>query len=127
MINNIDIKETLETPAISFDVTNGNLLIEGRSIIQDSNQFYEPLITELTKCVKSPLGKMEIDFKLEYFNTTSSKSILNVLKVLGEINAVNNEVVINWHYEEGDEDVLEIGEDFSSMINFPFNLKMIPN
>ena len=127
MISDIDIKETPETPTISLDATNGNLLIAGRSIIENSHQFYKPLITELSKCVKAPLAKMEIDFKLEYFNTNSSKSILDVLKVLQEINSRSNNVVINWYYEEGDEDVLEIGEDFSSIINFPFNIKVIPN
>jgi len=126
-MNNIDIKGTLETPTISLDVSNGNLLIEGRSIIEDPNPFYEPLINELTKLNKAPLSKFEIDFKLEYFNTSSSKSILHVLKLLQSTNSTNKEIIINWHYDEGDDDILEIGEDFSHIINFPFNLKVIPN
>ena len=126
-MNNIDIKGTSESPTITLDVDGGKLLIEGRSIIEDPNPFYEPLINELTKLNNTPLSKFEIDFKLEYFNTSSSKSILHVLKVLRSKESINKEIIINWYYDEGDDDILEIGEDFSHIINFPFVLKVIPN
>jgi len=121
-MSDIDIKATLDTPAISFNKSDKYLLIEGRSILENPIEFYKPLMSELKSCVKSDSGKMEIDFKLEYFNTTSSLAILDMLKLLRNLNTDKNEVVINWYYDEGDDDVLEIGEDFSTIIKFPFNL-----
>ena len=73
------------------------------------------------------MEKFEIDFKLEYFNTTSSIVILDVLKHLQSMDTPENKVIINWHYDEEDEDLLEIGEDYSTMLNFPFNLVVNPN
>ncbi len=126
-MSDLNIEGTLKTPTISFSEKEKRLLIEGRSTPEDPIQFYEPLISKLKDFVKSPIGKMEIDFKLEYFNTTSSLVILDVLKHLQSVNTVNNEVVINWHYDKDDEDLLEVGEDYSTMLKFPINLIVNPN
>ncbi|NQX97278.1 MAG: DUF1987 domain-containing protein, partial [Flavobacteriales bacterium] len=111
---------------ISFDEINNYLLIEGRSTLENPAKFYKPLISKLEKLEKSSSREMKIDFKLEYFNTTSSIAILDVLKRLQSLNK-DKEVVINWFYDEGDEDILEIGEDYSSILKFPFNLVINPN
>lgn len=121
-MTDIYIKGTTETPMISFDEKNKYLLIEGRSISENPSEFYKPLIIKLKDYIKLPLGKMEIDFKLEYFNTTSSLVILDVLKHLQTLNTEKNEIVINWYYDKGDDDILEIGEDYSTILNHPFNL-----
>lgn len=121
-MNDIDIKATLKTPTILFNKSENYLLIEGRSTLENPNKFYMPLIEKLKETIKPSSVKMEIDFKLEYFNTTSSLSILTVLKHLQSLHTSKNEVVINWYYDEEDEDVLEIGKDYSTILNFPFNL-----
>jgi len=125
-MSDIDIEGTLKTPTISFDEINNYLLIEGRSTLENPAKFYKPLISKLEKLEKSSSREMKIDFKLEYFNTTSSIAILDVLKRLQSLNK-DKEVVINWFYDEGDEDILEIGEDYSSILKFPFNLVINPN
>ncbi len=61
-------------------------------------------------------------FSLEYFNTSSSKCILDVFKKLEAIHKGKNEVIINWYYEEDDEDMLEAGEDYESIIRVPFKM-----
>ncbi|MBL4670229.1 MAG: DUF1987 domain-containing protein [Flavobacteriales bacterium] len=125
-MSDIDIEGTLKTPTISFDEINNYLLIEGRSTLENPAKFYKPLISKLEKLEKSSSREMKIDFKLEYFNTTSSIAILDVLKRLQSLNK-DKEIVINWSYDEGDEDILEIGEDYSSILKFPFNLVINPN
>ena len=125
-MSDIDIEGTLKTPTISFDEINNYLLIEGRSTLENPAKFYKPLISKLEKLEKSSSREMKIDFKLEYFNTTSSIAILDVLKRLQSLNK-DKEVVINWFYDEGDEDILEMGEDYSSILKFPFNLVINPN
>lgn len=118
--------QTLDTPQIILNKNNGEISIEGRSIPENSNKFFTPFIEELKNYVESPKDKTTISFRLDYFNTSSSKSILEILRVMKTIKDLGKEVEINWFYDEHDEEIEESGTDFSSIINIPFNLKMIP-
>ena len=120
-MDDIDIKSTLKTPAILFNESEKRLIIEGRSILENPAKFYSPLITKLKHYHTHPIGKLEVDFKLEFFNTTSSIVILKVLKHLFLLQASNTEIIINWYYDEHDSDLLEVGRDYSELLNFPFN------
>jgi len=126
-MNDLVIKKTLETPAIEFIISKRYLLIEGRSIPENSMKFYEPLLFALTKYSEASGSFLKVDFKFEYFNTSSSKCILDILRILEKINLENAKVNISWYYEEDDEEILEIGQDFSQFVKIPFKLKMIPN
>ncbi len=124
-MSDIDIDGTSYTPTIKFSFSLGHLLIEGRSIPENSADFYEPLILSLDMYKNDPSESTTVDFKLEYFNTSSSKSLLDVLRKLQALYDEGNIVIINWYYEEDDDEILEIGEDFMSIVNVPFNIKMI--
>jgi len=126
-MGDINIKPTRKTPSILFNESEKRLIIEGRSILENPARFYKPLIAKLKDCYNRPIGKLEIDFKLEYFNTTSSIVILQVLKHIYSLHNSNSEIIINWYYDEDDEDLLEVGQDYSELLNFPFNLVSIPN
>ncbi|MDF1673624.1 MAG: DUF1987 domain-containing protein [Vicingaceae bacterium] len=118
--------KTPDTPEIIFNKTNGEILIEGRSIPENSNTFYTPFIDELKKYSQSPMEKTTVSFRLDYFNTSSSKSILEILRILKSITISGKQVEINWFYDEHDEEIEESGADFSSIVQMPFNSKMIP-
>jgi hypothetical protein len=111
-----------KTPTIEFNSGTGYLLIRGRSIPENSIEFYKSLIEALEAYNDSPQSNTKVDIQLEYFNTSSSKCILDVFKKLEAINAGSSEVVINWHYEEDDEDMLEAGEDYQAIIDIPFKM-----
>jgi hypothetical protein len=111
-----------KTPTIEFNSGSGYLLIKGRSIPENSIEFYKSLIESLEAYNKKPQSNTKVDIQLEYFNTSSSKCILDVFKKLEAINKGKSEVVINWHYEEDDEDMLEAGEDYQAIINIPFKM-----
>jgi hypothetical protein len=96
--------------------------IKGRSIPENSVEFYKPLVDWLDSYKESPLPKTVVDIRLEYFNTSSSKCILDVFKKLETIHKAKNEVEVNWYYEEDDEDMLEAGEDYESIIRVPFKM-----
>jgi hypothetical protein len=76
----------------------------------------------LEEYAKGPLEKTIVNVQLEYFNTSSSKCILDVFKKLEAISKAKHDVVINWYYEEDDEDMLEAGEDYESIIRVPFKM-----
>ena len=121
----IYIEGTPKTPTIRFDASQGIFEITGRSIPENSVEFYKPLVDWLEKYKEAPLEKTVVHVKLEYFNTSSSKCILDVFKKLEALHKAKNEVEVHWYYEEDDEDMLEAGEDYESIIRVPFTMNAI--
>jgi len=118
----INIESSSKTPSIKFDPEKGILEIKGRSIPENSIEFYKPLVDWLDDYSRNPLAKTQVNIHLEYFNTSSSKCILDVFKKLEAIHKAKHDVMINWYYEEDDEDMLEAGEDYESIIRIPFKM-----
>jgi hypothetical protein len=116
------IEGTPKTPSVRFDALQGLIEIKGRSIPENSIEFYKPLVDWLEKYGESPAELSQVNIQLEYFNTSSSKCILDVFKKLESIHKAKHEVIINWYYEEDDEDMLEAGEDYESIIRVPFKM-----
>lgn len=121
-MENLVIEGSPKTPTIKFNPEEGKLLIQGRSIPENSIDFYKPLVDSLEEYTGNVKDATKVDIVLEYFNTSSSKCILDVFKKLEKINEVGGGVAINWHYEEDDEDMLEAGEDYQAIINIPFKM-----
>ncbi len=109
-----------KTPIINFDIDNGFLEIKGRSIPENSIEFYKPLYIALDNYLKVVKPVTVVTIYLEYFNTNSSKCILDVFKKLANVHQVASFVSINWYYD--DEDMLEAGEDYQTLINIPFKM-----
>jgi hypothetical protein len=116
------IEGTPKTPSIRFESEQGLIEIKGRSIPENSIEFYKPLVDWLEKYGEGPAALTKVNIQLEYFNTSSSKCILDVFKKLESIHKAKHEVIINWYYEEDDEDMLEAGEDYESIIRVPFKM-----
>jgi hypothetical protein len=116
------IEGTAKTPTVRFEANQGLVEIKGRSIPENSVDFYRPLVDWLDRYSQTPKQQTKVNIQLEYFNTSSSKCILDVFKKLETIHKSNHEVVINWYYEEDDEDMLEAGEDYESIIRIPFKM-----
>ncbi|MGW8316037.1 MAG: DUF1987 domain-containing protein [Bacteroidales bacterium] len=121
----LSIQGTAKTPTVKFDAKDGVIEIKGRSIPENSIEFYKPLVEWLEEYSNTPLDLTQVNVQLEYFNTSSSKCILDVFKKLEAIHKGGNEVIINWYYEEDDEDMLEAGEDYESIIRVPFKMIQI--
>lgn len=117
----INIPPTDKTPSIQFELESGSLSIEGKSLVENAYEFYKPLLDELKEYCKNPCTQTIINIKLEYFNTSSSKSILDLLKRAKELKS-SSDIRVNWYYEKYDDDMLEVGEDYQSIIDIPFTL-----
>lgn len=118
-MDNLTIEGSAKTPTIKFEGL-GKLLIKGRSIPENSIEFYKPIIDWITAYGGMSKDVTEVNVQLEYFNTSSSKCILDVFKKLETLSST--EVKVNWYYEEDDEDMLEAGEDYQAIINLPFKM-----
>ncbi|MBK8340452.1 MAG: DUF1987 domain-containing protein [Flavobacteriales bacterium] len=119
------LEGTPKTPHVHFDAATGRLELKGRSIPENSIDYYKPLITWVDRYAREPRPSTVLHIQLEYFNTSSSKCILDLFKKLEIVRTAGNEVVVNWHYEEDDEDMLEAGEDYQAIINIPFKMIQI--
>lgn len=117
----IKIEGTPKTPTVNFNADTGVLEIKGRSIPENAVEFYKPLVDWIGSYGDSAQQTSMVNIQLEYFNTSSSKCILDVFKKLESINTKTN-ITINWYYEEDDEDMLEAGEDYQAIINIPFKM-----
>ena len=122
MEDKVSIEGTPKTPTITFDLQKGFLEVKGRSIPENSIEFYKPLTDWLEKYTGKPQPSTTVNIQLEYFNTSSSKCILDVFKKLEAIHKGGSQTVINWYYEQDDEDMLEAGEDYQAIINVPFKM-----
>ena len=121
----LHIEGTAKTPQVDFNPETGLLELMGRSIPENSIDFYKPLIDWIDGYARAPRTTTALHIQLEYFNTSSSKCILDVFKKLEVIRAAGNEVTVLWHYEEDDEDMLAAGEDYAGIINIPFKMIQI--
>ena len=95
-------------------------MIKGRSIPENSIEFYKPLIEWISNYSENPKENTLVNIQLEYFNTSSSKCILDVFKKLESIS--DSSVSVKWYYEEDDEDMLEAGEDYEAIIDLSFEM-----
>ena len=119
----LEIKPTVSTPAITLNESEGLLEFKGRSSPDNSVEFYSKILMALENYFKTTESGLTTNFNLEYFNTSSLKCIFQIFEKIAEnVGDKNKEdVVVNWYYEEEDFDMLETGEDISSMIDFDFN------
>jgi hypothetical protein len=116
----IIIEETKTTPRIEFDQSKGIFQIHGKSLPENVMLFYKPVMDWFIKYLENPNPTTILDIKLEYFNTASSKIIFDIIKLLKAPAAAGKDVKVNWRHHEDDEDNLEVGQDYESLVNVPF-------
>ncbi len=116
----INIQGTDDTPNVILDKSKGKFELSGRSLPEDVNLFYQSILDWIDGYAEDPNEETEFDFKLEYFNTASSKIILDILLKFEEIVENGKKVKIIWHYHEEEEDMLEAGEEYADIVEIPF-------
>jgi len=116
------IDRTDDSPQVIFDVENDLFEISGRSLPEDVNTFYEPVLSWLEEYSRNPAPKTTFDFRLTYFNTASSKVILDILTIFEEMIEDGQELLVRWFYPKEDEDMLEAGEEYAEMVEVPFEM-----
>jgi hypothetical protein len=119
-MNNLLIESTKKTPEVSMN-TDGRLKISGRSIPEDPTKFYDQLFEWTYFYCLEPSEVTTLDIELEYFNSGSSKALLHILRALVDISKKGKKLSINWYYEEGDDDIIERGEYYESILDTKFN------
>jgi hypothetical protein len=120
VMHSLLIESTKKTPEIAFNA-DGRFRISGRSIPEDASKFYDDIFEWVYYYAQNPAESTTVDIELEYFNSGSSKALLHILRALAEINRKGLKLTINWYYEEGDDDIMERGEYYESILEIKFN------
>jgi len=109
-----------DTPEICLDKGAGKFEFSGKSLPEDVSTFYAPVFDWLKNYASDANAESVFVFKMTYFNTASSKIILDILMRLEEMKNDGKEVSVEWHYGEDDEDMKEAGEEYSEIVEVPF-------
>lgn len=120
-MEDLNIVATVETPDVVFSKKDNLFKIEGMSLPEDVKTFYKPVLEWLSEYSKDPNQCTKMIFKLTYYNTSSSKIILNILNILKEIHRNGKNVEVVWQFREEDEDMIDAGEDYSAATRLPFS------
>ena len=119
----IYLEGTEDTPKVLLDPSKNIFEISGRSLPEDCASFYGPILKWLDSYVGTPNANTIFEIKLEYFNTASSKMILDVLSKLEKLKDAGKQVTVQWYFHDDDEDMQEAGEEFSELVEVPFEYK----
>lgn len=126
----LNIEPTEFTPKINFDPEISTFEISGFSRPENVIGFYRPILKWLEEYNEKVLSQnitfekslLTINLKMTYFNSASSKFLLDILLEFMKFHSKGNKVEINWYYEDGDDEILESGEEMADMLGYTFNL-----
>ena len=117
----LNIAGTEDTPTITLNYDSGEFIFSGRSLPEDVTSFYAPVITWLDGFSGNPKDGAKFHFKLEYFNTASSKILLDILMKIEEIAEESGKSFgIVWYSQDSDPDMKEAGEEYADIVSVPF-------
>jgi hypothetical protein len=113
------ISPTKKTPEILLN-PEGLIRIKGRSIHEDVADFFKPVEDWVTQYIVTPAEVTVVDMSLDYFNSASAKVFIHLMQKVTYVTLKHKKFIFNWYYEDGDEDILERGQYFSSVLDVPF-------
>lgn len=117
-MDDLRIAATKFTPEILFDYTKRLLLIKGESYPENTSEFFNPVFKWIDDYLAEKTDKLTtVNIELYYFNSSSSKVLMNFFEVLDNASEQGHKITVNWIYEEEDEDSLEFGEEFAEDMN----------
>ena len=115
-MDRLEFQPTQKTPYVLLD-PSGKIRFKGRSIPEDVALFYEDILDWIIAYSSSPAPETLMVVEMEYLNSGTSKYMLRILKKLKEVEAGGSNLKIRWVYEEGDDDILERGEYYASILD----------
>ncbi len=135
-MNILNIAATKKSPRVLFEPSKKLFEIKGNSRPENVRDFYYPIIESLRSyfdtladeqklIAESEDDPFKFNFKLDYFNSSSAKFISDILVIVKDFYEKGIQFKVYWYFEDGDDDMKEVGEDFSDMISFPFNYIMV--
>lgn len=123
-MENLEIEKTKFSLHIHCDVNTGKCAMIGSSYPENAFEFFTPVLLWMERYISEKAGPLALELRLEYLNTSSSKCILDLFKMLEDYRRQDGDVNVIWYYEQDDEDMMETGEEFLEDLKLPFELKV---
>ena len=124
-MKNLEIEPKFNTPSIDFNAGSGYLLMKGRSIPENPESFYDPILNWLEEYFMETEKESVLEFRLEYVNSGSSKYILELLRRLQKLVMTGKPIKIIWCFETDDESIEDLGEHYKHTVNLPIEIREI--
>ena len=112
-----------ETPEVKLDADKNIFEFNGKSLPEDVATFYNPVLDWLVEYSDHLNEVTLVKFRLDYFNTASSKMILDILLKLEEFQDSGKEVKVLWYFAEDDEDMEDAGAEYAEIVDIPFEFE----
>jgi len=126
-MESIYVKKTKKTPLISLDLSENIFQIKGPSFSEDILSIYDPVLNWINENLPQLEKELTCEFYFTVLNSASHKKIFQILIILNGFMDRGKKIKIKWYYDEDDEDIMEMGEDLTELINLPFELVPITN
>jgi hypothetical protein len=124
-MNVLKIEARPKTPYVHFDGESGRMVFRGMSCAENSPEFYRSILSWVENYALRPSPQTVIEMQFKYFNTSSAKCLLDVLNRFLRVREMGSLLVVNWFYEDDDEQMLEAGEHLSEIIGYPFQYTIL--
>jgi hypothetical protein len=119
LMDALTINGTTDTPDVLFDPNERTFSISGKSYPEDTKDFYSQILDWIDKYSNVCDGSTSLIIKLQYFNSSSYKPLLDILTKLKNVNGNNCSLNVQ-HYKDGDIDMKEAGEEFAELSGAAF-------
>ncbi len=116
------VEPTKTTFGVEFNYSEGLLKLEGNSYPENAIEFFQPLIDWARDFTKANRKAVRLDLKVNYFNTSSSKYIFKLMEIFHDYQKRGNKVEVNWHFFEGQEDMLETWQELMGELDMKYQL-----
>lgn len=121
------LSRTDKTPEVRFDPEAGLLELDGCSIHENAEKFFAPLYSEVERYCGRPAPHTTVRMSLDYFNSSSSKYILDLLKLIDEVHASGTATAaMEWLHAPDDLDMEEAGQDYKALLDMPVTVAVRP-
>lgn len=118
----IQLEGSMDSPNVTLDKDSGVFEITGKSLPENVNSFYDPIIGWFEEYFQAPNTETLVSMKMDYINTASSKVLLSLFLLFEKASLEGKAIKVNWFYQEDDEDMYDVGEEYSEIVNVPFEI-----
>ena len=118
------VEATKMTPQIILDVQNQTFSMTGNSRPENPMQFYKPMFDWLNAYIPTASDKLVFEVKMDYFNTSTSKILLDLFELFEKL-ATSKDIHVIWYYQSDDEEMQEAGEELLDLVELSYEIKEI--
>lgn len=121
-MNDLIIEGTSSSPSVKAYWQEGTLYMQGDSYPENSYELYADMVAWVSAYLKESTQPLTLELTLLYLNTSSIKVMMDIFDEMEEYFQQGRQVAVNWYFDEDNERVAELAEEFKEDCHFPFDI-----